>query len=94
VFVTHDHDEALVMSDRVAVMSQGRLEQVGAPQELYDRRARASGHPLAAQPAAGDRGRYRTRHRAAAHRFRPDLVAATTAADRRRARGSARAPSA
>jgi spermidine/putrescine transport system ATP-binding protein len=37
VFVTHDHDEALVMSDRVAVMNQGKVEQVGAPQELYDR---------------------------------------------------------
>jgi spermidine/putrescine transport system ATP-binding protein len=37
VFVTHDHDEALVLSDRVAVMNQGRLEQVGPPQELYDR---------------------------------------------------------
>jgi ABC-type Fe3+/spermidine/putrescine transport system ATPase subunit len=37
VFVTHDHDEALVLSDRVAVMNQGRLEQVGSPQELYDR---------------------------------------------------------
>ncbi len=37
VFVTHDHDEALVLSDRVAVMNQGRLEQVGPPPELYDR---------------------------------------------------------
>jgi spermidine/putrescine transport system ATP-binding protein len=37
VFVTHDHDEALVLSDRVAVMNQGQVEQVGAPQELYDR---------------------------------------------------------
>jgi spermidine/putrescine transport system ATP-binding protein len=37
VFVTHDQDEALVLSDRVAVMNQGRVEQVGAPQELYDR---------------------------------------------------------
>src|SRR5262245_27486830 len=37
VFVTHDQDEALVMSDRVAVMNGGRIEQVGAPDELYDR---------------------------------------------------------
>ena len=37
VFVTHDQDEALVMSDRIAVMNQGRVEQVGSPRELYER---------------------------------------------------------
>ena len=37
VFVTHDQDEALVMSDRIAVMSEGRIEQVGAPEQLYER---------------------------------------------------------
>ena len=37
VFVTHDQDEALVMSDRIAVLSQGRIEQVGTPEELYER---------------------------------------------------------
>ena len=37
VLVTHDQDEALIMSDRIAVMSQGRLEQVGAPDEVYER---------------------------------------------------------
>lgn len=36
VFVTHDQDEALVMSDRIAVMNQGRIEQVAAPEELYE----------------------------------------------------------
>ena len=35
VFVTHDQDEALSMADRVAVMRQGRLEQVAPPAELY-----------------------------------------------------------
>ncbi len=35
VYITHDQSEALVMSDRVAVMNQGRFEQVGTPQELY-----------------------------------------------------------
>lgn len=35
LFVTHDQDEALAMSDRVGVMSQGRLEQVGRPHEVY-----------------------------------------------------------
>jgi spermidine/putrescine transport system ATP-binding protein len=37
VFVTHDQEEALTMSDRIAVMTQGRLEQLGTPQEIYDR---------------------------------------------------------
>jgi spermidine/putrescine transport system ATP-binding protein len=37
VFVTHDQDEALTMSDRIAVLSQGRIEQLGAPEELYER---------------------------------------------------------
>ena len=37
IFVTHDQDEALVMSDRIAVMNQGVIEQVGAPEELYER---------------------------------------------------------
>jgi ABC-type Fe3+/spermidine/putrescine transport system ATPase subunit len=37
VYVTHDQREALVMSDRIAVINHGRIEQVGAPVELYDR---------------------------------------------------------
>ncbi|EGJ50798.1 ABC transporter ATP-binding protein [Desulfocurvibacter africanus] len=35
IYITHDQSEALVMSDRVAVMNQGHFEQVGTPQELY-----------------------------------------------------------
>lgn len=35
IFVTHDQDEALVMSDRIAVMNQGRIEQLDTPQTLY-----------------------------------------------------------
>ena len=35
VFVTHDQDEALVVADRIAVMNYGRIEQVGAPDEVY-----------------------------------------------------------
>jgi putative spermidine/putrescine transport system ATP-binding protein len=37
VYVTHDQDEALTMSDRIAVFSDGRIEQVSAPRELYER---------------------------------------------------------
>ena len=36
VFVTHDQEEAMEVADRVAVLDRGRLEQVGAPAELYD----------------------------------------------------------
>ncbi len=36
VFVTHDQEEALTMSDRVAVMSGGRVEQAGTPREVYE----------------------------------------------------------
>lgn len=37
IFVTHDQDEALTMSDRVAVMNNGVLEQLATPQDLYER---------------------------------------------------------
>ncbi len=37
VFVTHDQEEALTMSDRIAVMSQGKVLQIGSPTEIYER---------------------------------------------------------
>ncbi len=39
IFVTHDQEEALTMSDRIAVMNEGRLEQVGPAEEIYKRPA-------------------------------------------------------
>jgi sulfate transport system ATP-binding protein len=36
VFVTHDQQEAMEVADQIAVLDHGRLEQVGAPRELYD----------------------------------------------------------
>ncbi|MBV9133802.1 MAG: TOBE domain-containing protein, partial [Chloroflexi bacterium] len=39
LFVTHDQAEAMVLSDRIAVMSAGRIEQVGTPAALYERPA-------------------------------------------------------
>src|SRR4051794_3989253 len=39
VFVTHDQQEALTMSDRIAVFDQGRIQQVGTPAEIYERPA-------------------------------------------------------
>ena len=35
VFVTHDQEEAMAMADRIAVMNEGRIEQVGTPEEIY-----------------------------------------------------------
>ncbi len=39
IYVTHDQEEALTMSDRIAVMNDGRVEQVGAPSEVYEQPA-------------------------------------------------------
>ena len=39
IFVTHDQEEALTMSDRIAVMSEGKILQIGSPREIYDRPA-------------------------------------------------------
>lgn len=37
IFVTHDQEEALALADRICLMNHGRIEQVGAPQEIYER---------------------------------------------------------
>ena len=37
IYVTHDQGEAMTMSDRIAVMNDGKIEQLGAPSEIYDR---------------------------------------------------------
>ena len=39
VFVTHDQEEALEVADRIAVMNEGKIEQIGSPQEVYDKPA-------------------------------------------------------
>src|SRR5262245_46907808 len=39
IYVTHDQTEALALSDRIAVLSQGKIEQIGTPSEIYDRPA-------------------------------------------------------
>ena len=41
IFVTHDQEEALTMSDRIAVFNEGKIQQVGAPSEIYERPASA-----------------------------------------------------
>jgi spermidine/putrescine transport system ATP-binding protein len=39
IYVTHDQEEAMTMSDRIAVMSKGRVQQMGTPVEIYERPA-------------------------------------------------------
>src|SRR5437870_10976617 len=39
IFVTHDQEEAMTISDRIAVMNKGRIEQLGPPEEVYERPA-------------------------------------------------------
>ncbi len=41
IFVTHDQEEALTMSDRIALFNQGRIEQIGSPSEIYEHPASA-----------------------------------------------------
>jgi putative spermidine/putrescine transport system ATP-binding protein len=41
IYVTHDQDEALSMSDRIAIFHRGRIEQIGTPAEVYERPATA-----------------------------------------------------
>jgi putative spermidine/putrescine transport system ATP-binding protein len=71
VFVTHDQEEALTMSDRVAVFNAGRIEQVGAPADIYESPATAfvAGFvgtsnllsPAAARQVAGEDGLFSIR---------------------------------
>jgi ABC-type Fe3+/spermidine/putrescine transport system ATPase subunit len=60
IYVTHDQDEALTLSDRIAVLSDGRIRQVDTPEALYDRPASAfvagflgDSNVLAGSPATG-----------------------------------------
>jgi putative spermidine/putrescine transport system ATP-binding protein len=48
IYVTHDQSEALTMSDRIGVMSKGRVVQVGTPTEIYETPGACSPPPLRA----------------------------------------------
>jgi ABC-type nitrate/sulfonate/bicarbonate transport system ATPase subunit len=54
IYVTHDQEEAMTMSDRIAVMNKGRVEQLGDPETLYGAHDRVRGRlPRGQQPSAG-----------------------------------------
>ena len=64
VHVTHDQEEAMTMADTIAVMNRGRIEQLGPPQELYERpRPRSSRASSASRTCSPGRSRARTRVR-------------------------------
>lgn len=75
IYVTHDQEEALTMSDRLAVMNQGRIEQVGTPAEVYERPATAfvAGFVGASNVLAGEAARAVTGS-VAAFTIRPEKI--------------------
>ena len=52
LFVTHDQEEALEVADRVVVMDKGRIEQIGTPEEVYERPATAFVHEFIGESIA------------------------------------------
>ena len=49
IYVTHDQVEAMTMADRIVVMNAGRIEQIGTPEDVYDRPTRASSRASSAR---------------------------------------------
>jgi putative spermidine/putrescine transport system ATP-binding protein len=75
IYVTHDQEEALTMSDRLAVMNQGRIEQVGTPADVYERPATGfvAGFVGASNVLAGEAARAVTGN-PAAFTIRPEKI--------------------
>ena len=97
IYVTHDQVEAMTMGDRVAVMSQGVLQQVDAPQRLYDQPANLFvagfiGTPpmnlIEADVSRRERRRRRSRSAASGCRSPDAALAALPGAPRRRRAGA------
>ena len=87
VYVTHDQEEALTLSDRIAVLDAGTLQQVGTPEEIYDRSAtpfvcRFIGENNRLSPPRSEPGRRTRRHgRAGESYVRPEKVHLAEAGD-------------
>ena len=74
IYVTHDQEEALTMSDRIAVMNAGNVDQIGTPTDIYDRPSTVfvasfigqanlwAGHRPVAPTATPSRSRFSERH--------------------------------
>src|SRR5918992_1603559 len=86
VFVTHDQDEAMEISDQIAVINHGRLEQVGTPRELYDEPAAEFVEQRHDEPRTARAERVTQRDRAPVH-IHVLLVEAELAHDREALRG-------
>src|SRR5450631_3411437 len=88
LFVTHDQEEALTMSDRIAVFSGGRIEQVGSPAEVYEQPATpfVAGFVGTSNLLAGDATRWRCPPESC-EGFRPPYPASATLASASCARG-------
>ena len=89
LYVTHDQTEAMTMGDRVAVMRDGRLEQVDSPQRLYEQPANMFVAGFIGSPAmnllrGARRRRRRLAGRAAAAACRPSTAATSWSASARR----------
>ena len=69
IFVTHDQEEALTMSDRIAVFNEGKIEQVGTPSEIYERPAIAIRGGVCWHVQSDQWGSGKTDHR-----FRADVL--------------------
>ena len=102
IFVTHDQEEALTLSDRIAVFNAGRIEQLGTPRELYEQPASRFVADFVGTSNLFDVDRSGATHRAAGRAHDPpreaDPVARTPARGRacapRRAPSSSRSTSA
>ncbi len=95
VFVTHDQEEALTMSDRIAVFNDGRIEQIGTPAEVYEHPATAfvAGFVGTSNLLDGRRRPGRPRPRRARSRSGPEKIACSLG-DARTDVGRRRTPSA
>ena len=83
VFVTHDQEEALEVADEIVVINEGRVEQIGSPEQLYDEPANDF-----VMGFLGEVTKFNGRHRPAARHRGRDAAASATARSPARSPGS------